>query len=71
MVNAIAPGTIIMEGEEDAFIQHIPAEKVPLKRYGVPEDITRTVIYLATAASYVTGQIFAVDGGRSIDYLQA
>ena len=65
-VNAIAPGTIIMEGEEDSSIRHLPARKILLKKFGTPSDITSLVIYLATTASYITGQILVVDGGRSI-----
>jgi len=65
-VNAIAPGTIIMEGEEDPSLHHLPKAKIPLKKFGTPSDITSLVVYLATTASYITGQIFVVDGGRSI-----
>jgi pteridine reductase len=40
--------------------------KTALKRLGSPEDIARTALFLARDAPYVTGQIIAVDGGRSI-----
>lgn len=69
MVNAIAPGTIIIEGEEDSSMQHIPVERIPMKRYGIPIDITSLVLFLATSGSYVTGQVFTVDGGRSLEFL--
>jgi len=69
MVNAVAPGTIILEGEEKPDTQHISVERIPLGRYGVPGDITSVVLFLAQSAPYITGQIFAVDGGRSIDFL--
>ncbi len=65
MVNAIAPGTIIIPGEESGDIKHIEEKKIPLKRYGGANDITSAVLYLAHA-DYVTGQIIAVDGGRTI-----
>ncbi len=65
-VNAIAPGTIIMEGEEDATISHVSTKIVPLGRYGNPDDITSTVLFLVKHASYITGQVIAVDGGRTI-----
>jgi NAD(P)-dependent dehydrogenase (short-subunit alcohol dehydrogenase family) len=68
LVNSIAPGTIIMEGEEDPAVSHIPVERIPLRRYGAARDITQVVLYLSTAATYVTGQVFPVDGGRSIDF---
>lgn len=65
-VNAIAPGTIVVPGEESAEVQHIGVEKIPLHRYGSPSDVTDVVVFLATAAEYITGQVFVVDGGRSI-----
>ncbi len=68
LVNSIAPGTIIIEGEEDPSVQHLPVERIPLRRYGVPSDITSVLLFLATSASYVTGQVFPVDGGRSVDF---
>ncbi len=66
-VNGVAPGAIAWP--EDG--QFPPDERqrilatTPLARLGSPEDIARAVHFLATA-SYVTGQILAVDGGRSI-----
>jgi NAD(P)-dependent dehydrogenase (short-subunit alcohol dehydrogenase family) len=69
MVNAIAPGTIIMEGEENPSITHIAVERIPMKRYGVASDITSVAIFLSTSCTYVTGQVFAVDGGRSVDLI--
>ena len=66
MVNAIAPGTIIFPDEEYLRQRHVPRSSIPLKRYGGPEDISNLVLYLATTANYVTGQIISVDGGRSI-----
>ncbi len=65
-VNAIAPGTIIIPGEESGEIKHIPEHKIPLKRYGKPSDITDLVVFLATKGDYITGQVIPVDGGRSI-----
>ena len=66
LVNAVAPGTIILEGEENMETQHVPAKGIPLKKYGKPSDITELVLFLATTAKYITGQVFVVDGGRSI-----
>ncbi len=65
-VNAIAPGSIIMKGEEDRSVKHIAKKKIPLQRYGTPDDITDLVAFLATKGNYITGQIIAVDGGRSL-----
>lgn len=66
-VNAVAPGTIIIEGEENKELQHININKIPLHRYGQPSDITEVVLFLSTSASYITGVTIPVDGGRSID----
>jgi pteridine reductase len=39
-----------------------------LKRSGEPEDIANTVLFLVRDAPYITGQIIAVDGGRSVGW---
>jgi pteridine reductase len=65
-VNAIAPGAIIIKGEEDPSVRHMPVKKIPLRSYGTPADITDAVLYLATSARYTTGEILTVDGGRFI-----
>jgi pteridine reductase len=49
------------EAERAAILQH-----TPMQREGSPEDIARAVRFLVEEAPYVTGQILAVDGGRSI-----
>jgi pteridine reductase len=63
-VNAIAPGTITMEGDppewERDFIQ-----RAPLRRTGTPEDIADAVMYLI-GAEFVTGHVLVVDGGRTL-----
>jgi pteridine reductase len=43
-------------------------EQVPLARPGDPADIAGCVLYLVRDATYVTGQILAVDGGRSVGW---
>ena len=66
-VNGVAPGAIAWpeDGQfEDAERARILAT-TPLGRVGSPDDIARAVHFLA-CAPYVTGQILAVDGGRSI-----
>jgi len=42
--------------------------EIPLGRTGEPGDIAGCVLYLVRDATYVTGQIIAVDGGRSIGW---
>ena len=69
-VNAVAPGVIIWpEGESWADQEErrkIIAHTL-LKREGEPDDIAKTVVFLAQNAPYITGQVIAVDGGRSIN----
>jgi len=65
-VNAVAPGPVefpdrgLTEEMKQAII-----DKTLLKRRGSPEDIARAALFFAAEAPYVTGQILAVDGGRS------
>ena len=65
-VNAIAPGPVLFPetGLTDEMRQSI-IDKTLLKRQGSPEDIARAALYFASEAPYVTGQVLAVDGGRS------
>ncbi len=68
-VNGVAPGAILWpeDGMSDAAQQSI-LRQVPLERAGHPDDIAGCVLYLMRDAPYVTGQIIAVDGGRSIGW---
>lgn len=65
-VNAIAPGTIIIKGEEKGTPEKTLLERIPLKRYGNPDDIIEAVKFFINA-KYVTGQVIAVDGGRTLN----
>lgn len=67
-VNAIAPGPILWpeDGSFDAEAQAKVVSRTLLKRCGDPADIARTVLFLLAEAPFVTGQIIAVDGGRSV-----
>jgi pteridine reductase len=65
-VNAIAPGPVLFP--ESGLTEEMRAsiiERTLLKRRGSPEDIARAALYFASEAPYVTGQVLAVDGGRS------
>ena len=67
-VNAIAPGPVLWaEGSGPALKQKI-LERTPLARPGTPEDVARAALFFAAEAPYVTGQILAVDGGRSVGW---
>lgn len=65
-VNAVAPGTIIIPNEETGIDHQPPIERIPLKKYGKPSDITDMIVFLARSSDYITGQIFSVDGGVTI-----
>jgi pteridine reductase len=68
-VNGVAPGAILWpdEGMSDPLRAAI-IKQTALKRSGEPEDIANTVLFLVRDAPYVTGQIIAVDGGRSVGW---
>ncbi len=70
-VNAVAPGAIIWpssvnaENQLDQLTQDKIISRTFLKTKGQPEDIAKAVTFFIKDAPYVTGQILAVDGGRS------
>jgi pteridine reductase len=68
-VNGVAPGAILWpEGGVSDQTRETVLKQIPLKRVGEPADIASCVLYLVRDAPYVTGQIIAVDGGRSIGW---
>ncbi|MCC5862984.1 MAG: pteridine reductase [Gammaproteobacteria bacterium] len=68
-VNGVAPGAILWpdDGMSDKLKAGI-LRRVPLKRVGEPSDIARTILFLTRDAPYITGQVIAVDGGRSLNW---
>lgn len=68
-VNAIAPGPVMWpEVGTDKALQKKIIERTALKRYGSPEDVARAALFFCTEAPFITGQILAVDGGRSVGW---
>lgn len=68
-VNGVSPGAILWpEDGVTAMAQQSILRQVPLERAGDPTDIADCVLYLLRDATYVTGQVIAVDGGRSIGW---
>jgi len=68
-VNAVAPGPVMWpEDGLDEALQAKTTQRTALKRPGSPEDVARVCLFFASGAPYVTGQILAVDGGRSIGW---
>ena len=66
--NAIAPGwfstdmsQVLLERSGETFLR-----RIPLERFGAPDDLRGTIVFLASRASdYITGQTLIVDGGQS------
>ena len=68
-VNAIAPGPVMWPeaGVDEVLRRHI-IDRTALKRGGSPQDVARAALFFACDAPFVTGQILAVDGGRSVGW---
>ena len=69
-VNGVAPGVnVLPDSHSDQALseaqQTAIVSSIPMQRIGTPEDIAECVLYLARA-SYITGEVIAVDGGRSL-----
>ena len=66
-INAVAPGAILWPEDEEINeeTKNSILEKVNLRRIGDPKDIA-SAVYFLTQASYITGQVLKVDGGRSV-----
>jgi pteridine reductase len=68
-VNGVAPGTILWP-EDEAWRDEVARQRIinqtALKRIGEPDDVASAVEFLIAGAPYITGQVIAVDGGRSL-----
>lgn len=68
-VNGVAPGAILWpEHGMSESLRNAIVRQTALKRAGSPEDIASAVLFLVRDAPYVTGEIIAVDGGRSVGW---
>jgi pteridine reductase len=68
-VNAVAPGAIAWpENDMPDAVKESITRQIPLGHSGEPADISQAVLFLARDATYTTGQIIAIDGGRSIGW---
>lgn len=71
-VNGVAPGAILWSEQDSGSqdqqgIHQRILKKTVMGRAGEPQDIASAVVYLGLDAAYVTGQVLAVDGGRSLN----
>ncbi len=64
-VNAVAPGTVLFPDDYDADARARIESRIPMGRVGTPEDVAAAVLFFVSGPAYVTGQVLAVDGGRS------
>jgi 3-oxoacyl-[acyl-carrier protein] reductase/pteridine reductase len=63
-VNCVAPGMIV-NGEVDPAYEHF-AQRTPMGRNGVPQDVAEAVLFFARGPRFITGQILCVDGGLGL-----
>ena len=64
-VNVVAPGFVLTdmaEGLPDDVKVNV-LDRIPLTRYGLPENIASTVRFLVTEGEFITGAVFNVNGG--------
>ena len=68
-VNGISPGLILWpENNPSDQVKNNILQQIPLKKIGRSEDIANCVLFLIEDAPYITGEIIAVDGGRSMGW---
>ena len=76
-VNSVAPGNIWIENgtwdlkqqENYEGVQKILIEKVPLNRFGFPEEVSNLVLFLSSEkALFITGSCFVIDGGQTVSF---
>jgi len=66
-VNGVSPGAILWPENDNGMADQTEIlEKIPMARMGRPEDVANLVRFLIDQGEYITGQVIAVDGGRSV-----
>ena len=65
-VNGVAPGTVAFPPGFDQEVQSSIRRAIPMGEIGSEDDIAEAVLYLVKSATFTTGQILRVDGGRSV-----
>jgi len=66
-VNGVSPGAILWPENDSGMAEQTEIlEKIPMGRMGEPSDVANLVQFLVDQGNYITGQIIAVDGGRSV-----
>jgi pteridine reductase len=67
-VNAVSPGAILWpEVRSDNAAQQAMLARTPLGRTGTPEEVAEAVRWLLRDATYCTGQVLRLDGGRLLE----
>jgi len=66
LVNAVAPGTVLLPERYDPGEEQSLVNRTPLKRIGSPLDIASAVTFLIEGSDFITGEVINVDGGRSL-----
>ncbi len=64
-VNGIAPGAVLYPDWYPEEMRKKNTARIPLGRAGTPEDVAETAWFLLSGPDFITGQVLAVDGGRS------
>jgi len=66
LVNSVAPGTVWIDGDDNVNVNKEEEKNYPMRRFGNESDINSMIEYLALKNKWMTGQVLAVDGGKSL-----
>ena len=65
-INIVAPGQIVLEGEQESSSAIVSERRIPKQRHGSADDVVDAVRYFARCSEYITGQTIVVDGGYGL-----